>query len=146
MRVVPDTNVIVSALIWGGMPYRLLEAAVADDIELYTSPDLMTELRNLLARRHLAARFAQQRSSVEQAVRFYEELAIAVSPLATPAAVPRDADDDHVVAAALAANSEVLVSGDRDLLSLGSYEGLRIVTVAKALEMIMADREPTRTP
>ena len=43
MRLVLDTNVVVSALIWGGLPYKLIEAAVAGDIELVTSPALLTK-------------------------------------------------------------------------------------------------------
>lgn len=69
MRLVLDTNVVVSALVWGGVPYKLIEAAVAGDIELVTSPALQAELQPVLAREHLASCLTQQRSSVEQANR-----------------------------------------------------------------------------
>ena len=136
MRVVLDTNVVVSALIWGGTPYELLKAAADGDIELFTSPALLIELRQVLAREHLASRLAQQRSSVEQAAGFYDELAVSVSPLTTPRAVPGDADDDHVIAAALAAKADSVVSGDRHLLLMGSHEGVLIVTVVEAVTRI----------
>lgn len=58
MRVVLDTNVVVSALVWGGTSYKLLQAATAGDIELYTSPALLAELREVLAREHLASRLS----------------------------------------------------------------------------------------
>ena len=136
MRIVLDTNVVVSALIWGGTPYRLVQAAADGDIELCTSPALLIELRDVLGRAHLASRLAQQRSSIEQALGFYGELAISVSPLTTLRVVPGDADDDHVIAAALAARAELVVSGDRHLLSMGSHEGMPIVNVAEALVRI----------
>ncbi|MBI4755854.1 MAG: putative toxin-antitoxin system toxin component, PIN family [Betaproteobacteria bacterium] len=136
MRVVLDTNVVVSALIWGGTPYRLIKAAADGDIELCTSPALLIELREVMGREHLASRLAQQRSSVEQAIGFYGELAISVSPLTTPRVVPGDADDDHVIAAALAAKADLVVSGDRHLLSMGSYEGMSIVDAAEAVARI----------
>lgn len=136
MRIVLDTNVVVSALIWGGTPYRLIQAAADGDIELCTSPALLIELRDVLGRAHLASRLAQQRSSIGQAIGFYVELAISVSPLATLRVVPGDADDDHVIAAALAARAELIVSGDRHLLSMGSHEGMRIVNAAEALVRI----------
>ena len=136
MRIVLDTNVVVSALIWGGTPYRLIQAATDGDVELCTSPALLIELREVLGREHLASRLAQQRSSVEQAIGFYGELAINVSPLATPRVVPGDADDDHVIAAALAAKADLVVSGDRHLLSMGSYEGRPIVNAAEAVTRI----------
>ena len=123
-------------MIWGGTPYKLLQAVTDGDIELYTSPALLIELREVLAREHLASRLAQQRSSVEQAIDFHGELAVSVSPLATPRAVPGDADDDHVIAAALAAKADLIVSGDRHLLSMGSYESVTIVTAAEAVTRI----------
>ena len=138
MRLVLDTNVVVSAVIWGGTPLKLLQAAVEGDVELYTSPALLAELRGVFGREHLASRLAQQRSSVDQALAQYGDLAIIVSPLLTPRAVPADADDDHVVAAALAAHADLVVSGDRDLLSIGSYEGIAIVSAAEAVQRITA--------
>jgi len=138
VRLVLDTNVVVSAVIWGGTPLKLLQAAVEGDVELYTSPALLAELRGVFGREHLASRLAQQRSSVDQALAQYGDLAIIVSPLLTPRAVPADADDDHVVAAALAAHADLVVSGDRDLLSIGSYEGIAIVSAAEAVQRITA--------
>ncbi len=71
MRFVLDTNVVVSAVIWGGLPFRLLQAATDGDIELYTSPALVAELRTVLSREHLASRLARQQASVVEAIRFY---------------------------------------------------------------------------
>jgi len=55
VRLVLDTNVVVSAVVWGGMPYKLIEAAAAGDVELVTSAALLAELRNVLGRGHLAS-------------------------------------------------------------------------------------------
>jgi len=65
VRFVLDTNVVVSAVIWGGLPFRLLQAATEGDIELYTSPALLAELRAVLGREHLASRLARQQASVD---------------------------------------------------------------------------------
>lgn len=113
MRLVLDTNVVVSALIWGGTPLELIRAATAGEIEIYTSPVLLAELRAVLAREHLSSRLEKQRSSAEQAIVLYGELAVSVSPLVTPRVVLADADDDHVLAAALLAGADLIVSGDR---------------------------------
>lgn len=133
MRFVLDTNVVVSAVIWGGLPFRLLQAATDGEIELYTSPALVAELRTVLSREHLASRLARQQASVDEAIRFYGDLAISVSPLAVPRAVPRDADDDQVIAAA---NADTIVTGDTDLLSMGSHQGIAIITAAQAVQRL----------
>jgi putative PIN family toxin of toxin-antitoxin system len=137
--VVLDTNVVVSALIWGGTPYKLIQAAAAGDIELVTSPALLTELSDVLGRAHLASRLGAQRSSVEQAIALYGELAIVVSPLNTSRVVANDMDDDHVIAAAVAAGADLVVSGDRKhLLPMGSHRGMDIVDAAEAVRRIDA--------
>ena len=138
MRLVLDTNVVVSALVWGGVPYRLIEAAAAGDVELVTSSALLAELRDVLGREHLASRLATQRSSVEQAIAFYADLAIRVSPLSTPRVVPGDVDDDHVIAAAVAGSADLVVSGDRHLLSMGSHQDIGIVVAAEAVRRLAA--------
>ena len=137
MRLVLDTNVVVSALLWGGTPYRLVEAAAAGDIELATSPSLLAELGEVLGRRHLASRLIAQRSSVEQAIVLYGEMTLQVSPLDTPRVVAGDADDDQVIAAAVAAQADLIVTGDRrHLLPLGSHQGIAIVSPAEALQRL----------
>lgn len=136
MRILLDTNVVVSALVWGGVPYKFIEAATAGDFDLCASPALLAELRDVLGREHLASRLASQRSSVEEALTLYSDLVIRVSPLATPRIVPADADDDHVVAAAVAAGADFIVSGDRHLLTLGAYEGIAILPPVEMLRRI----------
>jgi uncharacterized protein len=143
VRLVLDTNVVVSALVWGGVPHKLIEAAAAGDIDLVTSPALLAELRDVPGREHLASRLAAQRSSVEQAIGFYGELAISVSPLTTPRVVPGDADDDHVIAAAIAGSAKIVVSGDRHLLGIGSHQGIGIVNAAEALGRVADARSKT---
>ncbi len=138
MRIVLDTNVVVSALVWGGTPYQLLQAAVDGDIELVTSPALIDELRDVLSRSHLAPRLAAKQSSVTLAIDFYSQLAIHVSPLATPRVVLDDPDDDHVIACAVASNAARIVSGDSDLLRIGTHLHIDIVNPAEAVRRIAA--------
>jgi uncharacterized protein len=63
-------------------------------------------------------------------------IALLVSPPAVPRVVPNDPDDDHVLACALAASAELIVSGDRHLLALGSFQGMPIVKLAEAVKIV----------
>jgi putative PIN family toxin of toxin-antitoxin system len=123
-------------LLWGGTPFRLIQAATDGNVTLYTSPALLAEPRAVLGRAHLAVRLRRQNASVEEAMTPYGALAINVSPTALPRVVAADADDDQVVAAAVAAKADLIVSGDRHLLDLGSHQGIRITTPIVAVRLL----------
>jgi uncharacterized protein len=121
VRVLLDTNILVSAVLFVGVPRRLLQRALRGEFDVVTSPHLMAEFEEVLARFELEA-------AVAAAVRSeYEQLARLVRPHQLPRAT-RDPDDNEVLAAAALGSADLIVTGDRDLLVLGQYEGCRIVT------------------
>lgn len=132
MRLVLDTNTVVSGLLWDNTPSRLIDAGLQGHIELFTSQVLLLELEDVLPRRKLARRVAASGLSVAQLVARYALLAQSVSPAAINR-VSVDPDDDHVLACALAAQADLIVSGDPDLLNLKSYQRIPIVNPAEAL-------------
>jgi hypothetical protein len=136
MRLVLDTNVVLSALLWGGTPYRLLQLSIEGEVKLFTSPLLAAELREILARPHLAAKLLEKGTTADAVTALYMEFARSVSPLSVPRVVPDDPDDDHVIACAVAARVDVIVSGDKHLLNLREYQGIRMVTAAQAVKLI----------
>ena len=137
MRFVIDTNLLVSGILFPGLPRQLLNAARAGEFELCTSEALLTELLDVLGRAKFADRLAQTDLSPEHLVDDVRRLAYVVAPSNVPRVVPTDPDDDHVLAAALAGAAHLIASGDRrDLLPLGNYEGIAIVTAREALERL----------
>ena len=139
MRFVLDTNLLVSGVISAGLPRRLVDGAKASEFELCTSEVLLAELLDVLGRGKFAARLAQAGLTPEGIVGDLRRIAVVVSPLAVPRVVPTDPDDDHVLATALAGDADIIASGDkRDLLPLGSYQGIPIVTAREAIERLEA--------
>lgn len=139
MRVVLDTNVIVSGLIWGGPPRRLLDWARQNTITLYTSAVLLDELAEVLAREKFAVPLAAHGLTPNGIMRGYTALAQTVAAPLIPRTVPADADDDAVIACALAAKARLIVTGDRDLLVLHPFQEIAILNPTAALQRIPID-------
>ncbi|MBK6289662.1 MAG: putative toxin-antitoxin system toxin component, PIN family [Gammaproteobacteria bacterium] len=134
-RLVLDTNVVVAGLLWNGPPRRLLDLGMGDAVELVSSTVLLDELARTLAYPKFAARIERFGATIDALLAHYTALIARVTP-ATVARVSRDPDDDHVIACALAAQADAIVSGDRDLLVLERYHDIPIVTPAHALKLI----------
>jgi putative PIN family toxin of toxin-antitoxin system len=139
VRIVLDTNVVLSALLWRGTPYRLLDAIrQRSEARLFTSPALLDELADVLTRPSATKRLAVIGKTARVVLADYVEAVELVEPEQVPRVVPNDVDDDQVIAAALAAGADWIVSGDADLLSIGSYDGVPIITAAQAAQQIAA--------
>ena len=136
MRFVADTNTIVSALLWRGSPHRLIAAMDDYPIDFYTSRVLLAELADVLPRRKLAKAIRATGKTPAQLIAEYEGFVTVVMPASIRRTVLNDADDDAVLACALAANADLIVSGDAHLLNLKRYHGMRIVSAAEALAIV----------
>jgi uncharacterized protein len=115
--------IVVSAFLCGGSPRTILDAARRGTLTLFTSAALIAELEDVLSRAKFAKRIADAGSSVDELLGDYLALAQLVRATAHPPAVTRDPDDDHVIACALAADAEVIVSSDDDLLTPNQGRG-----------------------
>jgi uncharacterized protein len=137
MRVVVDTNTLISALLWQGTPYKLFLALRADNgIELFTSPTLLAELADVLVRPRFNARLLKINQSPENLLADITRAFVVIRPTPLTQPVCRDPDDDEVLACALTAKTNFIVSGDADLLVLKTYEGIDILNAAQAISRI----------
>jgi putative PIN family toxin of toxin-antitoxin system len=138
VRIVLDTNVAVSALLWRGTAYQLLQAIRhRPGAQIYSSPALLAELLEVLSRPFAVKRLALIGRAAREVLADYVEAVELVEPSAVPRVVPDDADDDQVLTAALAAQVDLIVSGDRHLLDLGDrYQGIPIASPARAVGLV----------
>lgn len=137
VRIVLDTNVVLSVLLWRGTPHRLIEAVrVHRSAQLFTSAILLAELVDVLSRPMAAKRMALIGRGLQDVLADYTIVADVVTPLAIPSVIAADPDDDHVIAAAVASNADLVISGDRHLFVLGTHRGIRIISPAEALLLI----------
>ena len=132
MRVVLDTNILVSALIWQGAPRQLLQRGVEAGVRFHTSPVLLKELRDTLHGTKLVQ--IQKKRMLDPAALYAAISSVLVCIDAPPLARPvcRDPDDDQVLACALAANADLIVSCDKDLLVLALHGNIPIMNVSQA--------------
>jgi len=127
MRVVLDTNVIISDALWKGTPHRILHLSLAAKIALYTSATLLEELANVFRCKTFATQLKRVRGTSQEVILGYATLAHFVVPEKIHPVILDDPDDDAVLACALAASANAIVSGDGHLLALGSYQNIPIM-------------------
>ena len=132
-RLVLDTNIVVSAVLWGGKPAELLALAGDGFVRLHSSRVLFDELLATLKRPKLVPMVEAVGRTAGDIVSDYQRLCAVSRPRPLPSLISRDPDDDHVIACALAARAAFIVTGDRDLLVLGTVETVRIRSVSALL-------------
>ena len=129
MRIVVDTNVIASAIYFGGKPYELLKLIMEERISAIASKDIVEEYEEILAR------LQQKFPKLGKSVPFHEIVGkLIVINVSSDIHVCRDPDDDKFISCAVDGKCIYIVSGDNDLLALNNYEGIEIITVAQFFE------------
>lgn len=135
MRVVIDTNVWLSGLLWGGLPDQILQQVEARTVEAIVSEDILDELVRTLARPKFQKRLNQLELDVDTlitAVRCAVTIVVA-SPIPVPDL--RDPKDEIIIAAAIAGCAEFIITGDQDLLVLKNVGSIIIISPGSFLSV-----------
>ncbi len=129
-RIVVDTNVMVSALLFGGNPREVLLQAIRGEIGLGMSPAMFYELQGVLSRK----KFGLAEQLVETVMNEVTGLSDMVFPRRSVSVIERDPDDNMVLECALEYRAQAIISGDEHLLALAAFENIPILTPAQYLE------------
>ena len=121
MRIVVDTNVSISALIFGGLPAQVIDGAAGGVYSLYFSLPIQTEVKRILREK-----FGWSPQEIRKRTRVLWKTGTRVYPTESLDAVPDDPDDNHVIECAVAARAHAIFSGDRHLLRLGRFQSIPI--------------------
>lgn len=132
MRVVIDTNVLVSGIFWSGTPCKVLDAWAADKIVAFASAGILEEYFEVIDR--LASRCGREDLAKRWKTCLFDHVEL-IAPNVEYYDC-RDRDDAKFVECALAANAEYIISGDDDLLSLEEVNGIQVVTPAQFLSKL----------
>lgn len=129
MKVVFDTNVLVSALVFpGGRGEEALRRIIEERDQLIISKPILDELLGILARK-----FSRNAEELAHVAVFLSNLGLSVRPRRRLQVV-KDAPDNRILECALTGRAEAIVTGDHALLSLGEYKGVRIISLRDYLE------------
>ena len=141
MRAIIDTNVLLSGLLFHGAPHALIGYVRDGALTLVSSPALLAELADAIGRAKFNAILVRSKTVREVCIAEVRQFAEIIDPPSLPEPICRDPDDDAVLALGVAAQVDLIVSGDEDLLGLGSYGNIPIVNAAEAVRRILADPE-----
>jgi len=131
MKLVLDTNILISAVAFGGKPKVILEKVIRGDIRLVLSDPILEEVQGVLLGKkfrypaHIVVEIAQQLVSLAEIV--YPEESISV--------IKNDPPDNRILECAVAGKVKYIVSGDEDLLSVTSFRKIEILSPDKFLKM-----------
>jgi putative PIN family toxin of toxin-antitoxin system len=130
-RIVLDTNVLVSAIVFGGKPREILDIFAENNVTVVIAEEIITELR-----RKIITKFPEFTRDFVAIERLLKRDSMIVKLGTVHINASRDADDNKFIETALIGECQFLVSGDKDLLVLGSYLNIKIVKPTQFLGIL----------
>lgn len=135
IKLVLDTNTIISGLFWKGNEFQLLEKIEKGNAELFLTQDMLLEIGKVLHYPRLEKYVRSAGITPEVLLEKIISFSILLDAQ-EQVTVCRDPEDDKVISCAIAANAQYIVTGDEDLLVLKKYKGIQIITTKEVLELL----------
>lgn len=138
LHVVLDSVIAVSAFLTEGLTADLVSQC-HENVNLYTTEEILQEIRQvLLEKPHIRNRYTYSSDTVEIFIEYLRNISTVVTQLPEIRVIERDPKDDMIISCAIAASANYIISRDRDLLDLGNYQQIQIVTPEKFIQILRA--------
>lgn len=131
-RAVLDTNIYVSSVFWEmGNPHKIIEKAIEGKTEIFISNEILKEIEKVLKRD-----FEESEDFIQEQINLIKGYSEIVEGTEKVDVVKDDPDDNIIIECAMTANAEFIVSGDRHLLNLKEYAGIKIITPKEFIDIL----------
>jgi putative PIN family toxin of toxin-antitoxin system len=134
IRIVLDTNILISAIVFGGKPRQILNMLAENSVTVVIAEELLTELR-----RKIISKFPDFSTDLAAIEKLLKRDAVVVKLGTVHVNVSRDPDDDKFIEVALIAKCDYIVSGDKDLLVIGQFKKIKIISPSYFLKIFDND-------
>ena len=124
LRIVLDTNVIISGILFGGIPRTILDMLISGKHDFFLSMHIIEEIREVLNR----PKFGFDNGNALLVIEELHSLCAIVKPDRSINFIIDDPDDNKILECAVEADADIIISGDSHLLSIGSYKGIKILS------------------
>ena len=137
MKIVADSNVALSGLLWGGPPNQILKWCRDRNIHILECDETLDEVKRVLQSGKFSRRLTALHTTAPEIISYFMNLITFVpSPRSIPEAIEADPFDNIFLALASEHSAHLIVSGDRHLLELNSFQDIQIVTPAEAVRVL----------
>lgn len=135
-RTTVDTNVLISATFWRGIPKQVIQTFEIGNAVLVLSDEILAEFERKLHHKKFTNELAEIGLSIEEIVGDVRSMTDLALPVDVPEDAIRDPKDRMILGCAVGGNADVIVSGDKDLLVLKTYQDIPIVTPSAFLDIV----------
>ena len=132
MKLVLDTNIFISAFYWGGNSQKIIDRIVEGIDELYISNEILNEISDVMSR----PKFKSTSEIIRKYIQSIEKIGKKVFISGKIKGICRDKEDDDIIECGITSGADCLITGDDDLLVLGSYQNLKILSIRDYLNMM----------
>lgn len=136
MRVVLDTNVLISSTFWSGASSQIIDKIENKEIELVLSKEIIEEFSAVLQYEEIQMKVRDKDLEMKRTIDKIISMSIIVEPIFSLDIIKEDSDDNKIIMCAVEGKADYIISQDNHLLRLGSFAGISILTPEEFIKII----------